>query len=71
MTPVEFGRKHGTGYHGNVDRWVKTKPNSRCSECTSEKVMRFRIENKMVVKNCPSTCEFFEQCVAKSGEVVE
>ena len=67
--PVEFGRKHGTGYHGNVQREVKFKPNSRAKECTSPAVMRFRISNKLIISQCPSTCDFFEKCVEKSGEV--
>ena len=67
--PIEFGRKHGTGYHGNVYQTVKFTRN--CSECTTPKVMKFRIDNQMIIKNCPDTCEFFEMCIAKSGEVKE
>ena len=64
--PIDFGKKHGNGYHGNIYKKVIITKN--CSECTSEKVMAFRIKSKMIVKNCPDTCDFFELCIEKSGE---
>lgn len=67
--PIEFGKKHGTGYHANVDRSVKFKTNANAKECTSPKVMKFRLNNDMVLKQCPSTCEFFEECLNKSLEL--
>ena len=51
--------------------YKKTIATKNASECSSEKVMRFRLLNKMIIKICPDTCDFFEKCIAKSGEVLE
>ena len=69
--PMVYGRKHGNGYHGNVTQKVTFVSLVKGTECTSPKVMQFRLREKLIIKKCPATCEFFEQCVAKSGEVRE
>ena len=65
--PIEIGRAHGNGYHDSIYRKVTMTKN--CSECTNEKVMQGRIDNNLIIKVCPTTCDCFELCVAKSGEV--
>ena len=65
--PIEMGKRHGNSYANST--YKKIIVTSKCSECTSPKVMQARIDNKMIIKNCPATCEFFEDCIAKSGEV--
>lgn len=36
--------------------------------CSDEKTMRSRINNQIIIIKCPKMCEFFEECIAKSGE---
>lgn len=67
--PLDLGKKHGNGYHGNIYQKVVVTKN--CPECTSENVMSFRLKNKMIIKICPDTCDFFERCIEKSGEAME
>ena len=67
--PIKFGKKHGNGYHDSV--YVKVKTTKNSTECSNEKIMNARIKLNLVIKNCPTTCEFFEKCIAKSGEVKE
>jgi len=67
--PIEMGRRHGNSYTNSTYKKIIFTFNS--SECTSPKIMQARIDNKLVLSQCPATCEFFEECVAKSGEVRE
>lgn len=67
--PIEMGKKHGNSYTNST--YKKIIVTSNCSECTTPQVMQARIDNKLVLSQCPATCEFFEKCLAKSGEARE
>ena len=47
-----------------------TNININKGECNHGGDMLSRINNGIVIVKCPNTCEFFEKCIAKSGEVV-
>ena len=56
-------RNHRSHYYSGINIKI-TK-----GQCKGEKEMRSRINNAIIIIKCPDTCEFFEKCIAKSGEV--
>jgi len=67
--PFEFGKKHGNGYINHRDQKVVYKPLKKSKECTTPTIMQFRINNDLVLKQCPESCDFFEECLNKSLEL--
>jgi len=67
--PIVHGRKHGNGYTNHRDQKITITSFKKSKECTSPKVMQFRIKNDLVLKQCPESCEFFEACLNKSLEL--
>ena len=56
-------RNHRSHYYTGVNINIEK------SQCKDEKGMASRINNGIIIIKCPDTCEFFEKCIAKSGEV--
>ena len=55
-------RDHRSHYYSGININV-TK-----GECNHGVDMLSRINNAIIIIKCPDTCEFFEKCIAKSGE---
>ena len=68
--PFEFGRKHGNGYLGNTTRKITFTPLGK-ETCDGELGKASRINCGIIRVRCPEACEFFEECLKKSPEVVE
>ena len=56
-------RKHRSHYYSGIN------VNIEKGQCKDDKSMASRINNGIIIIKCPDTCEFFEACIAKSGEV--
>jgi hypothetical protein len=58
-------RNHRSHYYSGININIEK------GQCKDEKAMSSRINNGIIIIKCLGTCEFFEKCIAKSGEVIK